>query len=91
MERFAALFLTGIAVICIYAGYQLFCDLPAASRGNRLRVFLLNIVPGALLALIGMGIFTAQVRTLISHKPFVEKHQRSTAGAPVAVRRLQAS
>jgi hypothetical protein len=59
--------LTALGLICIYAGYVLFCGLPAARRGrSRLRLLFLNLLPGALLALIGMSAITYQVKSVVA-------------------------
>jgi len=83
MNWLGMLFFTGLAVVCIHAGYQLFCGLPALRCTGRLGTFVLNIIPGALLALIGMGILTAQVRSLVLHKTVLHK----TAVHPAFVQR----
>jgi hypothetical protein len=38
-------------------------------------VFLMNIVPGALLALFGTVLLTTEARAMVSHRPVVEHHQ----------------
>ena len=81
MDWVGMLFFTGLAFVCIYAGYQLFCGLPALRRAGRLGTFVLNIIPGALLALIGMGILTAEVRSLVLHKTAVLWHRPAGEGA----------
>jgi len=72
MEQIAMLLMAGVGVACIYIGYQLFCGLPAiagsARSVSRTRVFLMNVVPGALLALIGAGILTAETRNILPHR-----------------------
>ena len=80
MERFAVLLLTSLGFACLFAGYKLFCGLPAlngeTSRASRTGVLLLNIIPGILLALIGAGVLTAQVEGILSHRNrLVERHQ----------------
>jgi hypothetical protein len=68
--------LTAIGLICIYAGYVLFCGLPAARIGrSRMRLLLLNIVPGALLALIGMTAITSQVKSVLEPHRIVRERQ----------------
>jgi hypothetical protein len=68
--------LTAIGLICIYAGYVLFCGLPAARRGrSRTRLLLLNILPGALLAAIGMSVITSQVKTIFEPHRIVRERQ----------------
>jgi hypothetical protein len=62
------LLLTALGLICILAGYRLFCGLPARHY-SQLTVFTLNILPGALLALFGAGLLTAQARALVVHHP----------------------
>lgn len=77
MDRLGMVFLAGVGLVCIYAGYELFCGLPAARGHSRFsRALVLNIVPGALLGLAGMGILTAEFRMAISHKPAIERRQR---------------
>jgi hypothetical protein len=68
--------LTAIGLICIYAGYVLFCRLPAARAGrSRMRLFFLNLLPGALLALIGMSAITYQVKSVIAPHRVVRQRQ----------------
>src|ERR1035437_9581326 len=83
MDRFAMLFLAGIGPACICAGYKLFCGLPAMSsrRASRASVLLLNIIPGALLALIGVGILTTAVRAVASDTPPIQRHPATDEGA----------
>jgi hypothetical protein len=73
------LLLTSLGIACIYAGYKLFCGLPAlngeTTRASRTGVLLLNIIPGILLALIGTGLLTAQVHGFLSHRASIERHQ----------------
>jgi len=72
----AALFTSALGLSCIYAGYVLFCGLPAARRGrSRTRLLLLNMVPGALLALIGMSVLTCQVKTVLETHRVVRNRQ----------------
>ena len=79
MDRFAVLLLTSLGVACIYAGYKLFCGLPAlngeTARATRIGVLLLNIIPGILLALIGTGLLTAEAHGILSHRASVGHHQ----------------
>ncbi len=83
MDRFAILFAT-VGLICIYAGYRLFCGLPAMNgskpRANWLTVVLMNVVPGALLALVGTGLLMGQVRTVFSHPTSIPRHQPPAEG-----------
>ncbi len=81
------LFVASIGLICIYAGYKLFCGIPS---GVGTRALILNIVPGALLGLAGMGILTAEFRMAISHKPVVERRQGPEEHGRVAGRAAQA-
>jgi hypothetical protein len=78
MDRIAMLLIAGAGLACIYVGYRLFCGLPAISRGgpqvSRSSVFLMNVVPGALLALVGSGLLTAEARSVLSHRPVVRHH-----------------
>lgn len=71
MDRFAMLLIASLGLACIYVGYKLFCGLPAL-RGDgpgasRAGVVLLNVIPGALLALAGAGILMADVHGATSH------------------------
>ena len=79
MERFAVLLLTSLGFACLFAGYKLFCGLPAlngeTSRASRTGVLLLNIIPGILLALIGAGVLTAQVEGILAHHQSAERHE----------------
>jgi hypothetical protein len=79
VDRFAVLLITSLGVACIYAGYKLFCGLPAlngqTTRATRSGVLLLNIIPGILLALIGTGLLTAEAHGILSHRPSVQRHQ----------------
>jgi hypothetical protein len=78
MDRIAMSLLAGVGVLLIYAGYKLFCGLPHMNENtSRASVFLMNIVPGALLALVGTG--------LVAHGLF--SHQ----AAPAAAHRHRAS
>ena len=85
MDRIATLFFMAVGLMCIYAGYKLFCGLPAihrqGARASRTSVFLLNIIPGALLALAGTGLLAAQTRGLLSHRPAVHRHGPAEEGA----------
>jgi hypothetical protein len=77
MDYVASLFLAAIGATCIYAGYKLFCDLPAMSehghRASRAAVLLLNVVPGALLALSGTALLTTEARGMLSHRPSIRR------------------
>jgi hypothetical protein len=79
VDQFATLLLTSLGVACIYAGYELFCGLPAlngeTTRATRGGVLLLNIIPGILLALIGTSVLTAEAHGFLSHRASVERHQ----------------
>ncbi len=85
MDRYTTLFLASLGVLFIFAGYQLFCGLPAAnadgSNTNWRTVFFLNIVPGVLLALLGTGILMAQVRGVISSGQTVRRHAPTSQGS----------
>jgi hypothetical protein len=72
MDYVASLFLAALGATCIYAGYKLFCDLPAMGA-SRAAVFLLNIVPGALLALSGTALLTSEARGMLSHRPAIRR------------------
>ncbi len=82
MDRFAIMLLiTSLGVACLYAGYKLFCGLPAlngsTSRASRTGVLLLNVIPGILLALIGTGLLTAEAHGILSRHPVAPHHQSS--------------
>jgi hypothetical protein len=83
MNFVATLFLATVGATCIYAGYRLFCDLPAISRqglrANRAAVLLLNIFPGALLAMSGTALLTAEARVMLSHRPAAIRHYEPAA------------
>jgi hypothetical protein len=83
MELIATLFAAVIGLACICAGYQLFCGLPAMQGGQGRRgpasIVLMNLVPGALLALFGTGILTAQALALSSHRPASLEHRLPAA------------
>jgi hypothetical protein len=85
MDRIAMLFFAGLGSICIYAGYKLFCGLPLlngqTSSPSRKAVLLMNVVPGAVLALVGTGILTTEARSLTSHRPTVQRHEPAAQGA----------
>jgi hypothetical protein len=79
VDRFAVLLMTSLGVACIYAGYKLFCGLPAlngqTTRASRSGVLLLNVIPGILLALIGTGLLTAEAHGILSRRPSIQRHQ----------------
>jgi hypothetical protein len=81
MPQAATLILAALGIICIAVGYRLFCGLPALRRQHRTpraALFVLNILPGALLALFGAGLFTVQARTLLSKHPGIHQHEHAT-------------
>ncbi len=80
MENSATLILAALGIACIYAGYRLFCGLPSVNKHTRATVFLMNVVPGALLALFGTFLFTTQARAMVAHRPAIERHQPDPAG-----------
>ena len=71
MDRFAIILAASLGLACIYAGYKLFCGLPAQQSdgpaASRTGVVLLNVIPGALLALLGAGILMAEVHGFTTH------------------------
>jgi hypothetical protein len=77
MDYVASLFLAAIGATCIYAGYKLFCDLPAMNEqghgASRAAVLLLNMVPGALLALSGTALVTTEARGMLTHRPAMHR------------------
>lgn len=85
MEQIAMLLLMGLGVACIYVGYQLFCGLPAIggspARVSRTRVLLVNVIPGALLALIGAGILTAGTRNILPRRHAIVHQKPASEGA----------
>ena len=84
MNYVASLFLAAVGATCIYAGYKLFCDLPVVSahgpRASRAAVFLLNILPGALLALSGTALLTTEARGMLTHRPAMQRHAPAAEG-----------
>lgn len=86
MPSFAMLLLACVGLGSIFGGYRLFCGLPVLNnRGSgrpatRRAVFLLNIVPGALLALFGTGLLMAEARGAIAPRPAVRHHRLSPEG-----------
>ena len=73
-----------IGLACILTGYRLFCNLPAINgemrnghprRARLTTVLLTNVVPGALLALLGAGLLTTEIRGLFSHEPQIQRRQ----------------
>ncbi len=76
--------LVAAGLACIYSGYVLFCGLPAARRGrSRLRLLFLNLLPGAMLALIGMGAITYQVTSVVA--PHRVVRQRPVPAGPAGL------
>jgi hypothetical protein len=71
MDGIVMLLVAWAGLTCIWLGYKLFCGLPAISvdgpQASRSSVFLMNVVPGALLALVGSGLLTADARVLTHH------------------------
>ncbi len=71
MDYFVRLFIATLGLACIYAGYRLFCGLPALNPHrpvNRASVYALNVIPGVILALSGAGLLTAQALIPLSHR-----------------------
>jgi hypothetical protein len=86
MDRIAMLFFAGLGAACIYAGYKLFCDLPAMNsehaRPNGIAVFLMNVVPGVLLAVLGVGLLAVQAHgAMTSHRGPAGHRQAVPEGA----------
>jgi hypothetical protein len=79
MDYVASLFLAAVGATCIYAGYKLFCDLPAMGA-SRAAVFVLNIVPGALLALSGTALLTTEARGMLSHRAAIRREAPPAEG-----------
>jgi hypothetical protein len=84
MENLATLILAAVGIACIYTGYRLFCCLPALNNRtvptNRAAVFLMNVVPGALLALFGAVLLTTQARAMVAHRPVIQRRQPAAEG-----------
>jgi hypothetical protein len=84
MDRVTALFLVALGATCIFAGYRLFCDLPALSeqrhRANRLAVLLMNVVPGLLLAVFGTALVTTQLRDVFAPSAVIRHRAPATEG-----------
>jgi len=66
------LLLAALGLICIFVGYRLFCGLPSRQY-PRATVFVLDILPGAVLALFGAGLFTTQARAMFAHRPSMHR------------------
>jgi hypothetical protein len=85
MDRIAMLFFAGLGAACIYAGYRLFCDLPAMNgeqgSPNGAAVFFMNVVPGILLAVLGVGLLAAQAHGVMSQRSAVRHRQPAAEGA----------
>jgi len=85
MDLVTAWFLVCVGATCIFAGYKLFCDLPALSepqpRENRASVVLTNVIPGLLLAVLGTALVTTQVRGMISPSRMIRHHEPAAHGA----------
>lgn len=79
MDYVASSFLAALGAACIYAGYKLFCDLPAMGA-SRAAVFLLNVIPGALLALSGTALLTTEARGMMSHRPAMRREAPPAEG-----------
>jgi hypothetical protein len=83
MDYVAAFFLASLGATFIYAGYRLFCDLPALHERpntNRLAVVLMNVIPGLLLALVGTALVTTQARAMLLPRPAVRHNTPPTEG-----------
>ena len=81
MDRILMLLFAALGALCMFAGYRLFCDLPIlrilGSRRNWAALILLNIVPGAVLALFGAALFVTEARAMVNHRPDI--HSTSPA------------
>lgn len=78
------LFAVSVGAVLVGFGYKLFCCAPV--RRNRSAFILLNLLPGALMALFGMAILTIEARSVVtmiarisSHRPAIP--QRGTQPA----------
>ena len=52
--------------LSIYLGYRLFCDIPFRQARTLRTVFLVNLIAGAALAILGVGMLIADVRAIQS-------------------------
>lgn len=85
----AALFLACLGATLIYAGYRLFCDLPALrERTTRRYVMLTNVLPGVTLALLGATLLTTQTMSMAAHRPAKPRHPsaQGTSWKPASVK-----
>jgi hypothetical protein len=80
MENQATLIFAALGIACIYAGYRLFCGLPSMKTNSRAKVWLMNVVPGALLALFGTFLFTSEARAMVSHHAPIQRRQPAAEG-----------
>jgi hypothetical protein len=65
--------IAAVGFLSIYLGYKLFCDIPFRGGRTFRTIFLVNLVSGAALALFGVGVLTADLRSM--------RNDRNGAGA----------
>jgi hypothetical protein len=84
MDRVTALFLAALGATCIFAGYRLFCDLPALTErrrsAGRASVLLMNVIPGLLLAVFGTALVTTQLRDVFAPRAVIRHRAPATEG-----------
>jgi hypothetical protein len=64
-------------LLSIYLGYKLFCDVPVRIGRTFRRVVILNLVSGVALALLGVGILTADIRSMQNNDSPALRHKKS--------------
>ena len=64
-------------LLSIYLGYKLFCEVPFRTGRTFRTVFVLNLVSGAALALFGVGILTADIRSIQNNDSPAVRHKKS--------------
>jgi len=75
MNQLLTFSLALIGIACIFAGYHLFCGLPSLKRRtSRTGLFLFNLLPGALLAIFGMGLATTEVHAFLTPRSAFHRH-----------------
>ncbi len=77
-----AYFFAAIGVACIYAGYRLFCGLPAlrTAPADPASVVLRNMLPGALLAVTGAALLTVQAQAVLGAHTGPRRHTPPVEG-----------
>ena len=75
--------------LSIYVGYKLFCDVPFQRGKTFRRIFVLNLLSGAALALFGVGVLTADLRSVHVPDSGVVRHKRSTEEGSFSVPKVR--